>query len=339
MLPLGEYNLVLPELPTEEEWLRSIADLDDGMAKHASIVRAKGSNLLKEVQEPKATTERIGWLSLWAKTLAALEAATTAFEYQSNFALQSISRSTFEWDLHAAILVDPIFDLINREQSSSKVSVHSRSRDCFLRQTVDRLRAYTAWCLWSDRTYYAELIHPKTITGVWDPSPAREILADRQSLNGYESFFGKLEAEVDEAKLRESQHDMIREYRQRIKRIDCWLSDERLKIWIRKIKSVSKSKGIPFFSLFGSKNTVPKQLHKHDLRFGYSTYIKGSMYLHGSSMDEFIVVEDSVISPKIKTGLAHSEGTFEQIVSACNRIFIFLGMIDHFVLKRPEIRT
>ena len=176
------------------------------------------------------------------------------------------------------------------------------------------------------------------MAGVWDPSPAREILADKQSLNGYAKFFGKLDAEVDEAKLRKSKNDMIRAYKQRIKRIDCWLSDERLKIWIKKIKSAAKSKGFSFFSLFSSENTVPKQLHKLNFRFGYSEYMKGSMYLHGSSMDDFMIARDLVISPKFKSELAHPEVKFEQIVSSCNRIFFILGWIDHLVLKRPEIR-
>jgi hypothetical protein len=104
---LSDYDLILPEVPSKEEWQHEIAGLE-GLLKEAAVLRAKGCNLLREINEKKATAERVGWLNLWAKTFAALDSAVAAFEYQSGFVLQMISRSTFEWLHHVGVIFDPI---------------------------------------------------------------------------------------------------------------------------------------------------------------------------------------------------------------------------------------
>jgi hypothetical protein len=326
-------------LPSEEEWLKVIGELE-GRQKDAAVIRARGYHLLKEVNEAKATPERAGWLNLWAKTLVALESAISAFQYRSDLFLQIISRSTAEWILHVLVLIDPICDLMALEQSNRKVLISSRSREYSLKQTVDRLRAYAAWCLWSDKVYYKELIHPETLAGTWDPSPAKEILADDKARELYERFFGRLESETDEKILRERRKKMERVFSKKIDRIDEWLSDPHLKPWSNKILELSKKKrgGVTFFTLFDPEATISKRLQKHGLRFGYAMYSESSMLLHGSTMEKFIVIGDSFLAPKLQTDASEAESTFVKVISDCNSLFFKLGLINHFVLKRPELR-
>jgi len=109
MSPLKELELRLPQLPTEEEWIAVINELE-GLNREAAVVRAKGYNLLADFYEPKATFERIGWINLWSKAIVALESAMLAFQEGLDWVLQTTSRSTFEWVLHAYVLIEPIFE-------------------------------------------------------------------------------------------------------------------------------------------------------------------------------------------------------------------------------------
>jgi len=158
MPPLNDLELHLPQVPTEEEWNKAISELE-GRIKEAAITRAKGYNLLADFQEPKATFERIGWLNLWVKAMVAIESAISAYQEGLDWVLQTTSRSTIEWNLHAFALIEPISDIIELEKSieksKHKVIVSSRSREYSYRKTVERLRAYAAWCLWSDKVLYS----------------------------------------------------------------------------------------------------------------------------------------------------------------------------------------
>lgn len=62
MHTLGGYDLVIPQFPNEEEWQKTIADTIEGLeglAKDAAIARIKGLSLLGEINEKKATPERV----------------------------------------------------------------------------------------------------------------------------------------------------------------------------------------------------------------------------------------------------------------------------------------
>ena len=340
MPPLNDFELHLPQLPTEEEWLNTISELE-GLEKEAAIVRAKGYNLLSDFSEPRVTFERIGWLNLWSKAIVALESAISAFQEGLDWVLQTTSRSTFEWTLHAYVLIEPIFDLIELEKSEHKVVISSRSREYSHRITVERLRAYAAWCLWSDGVFYSDLLHPKTLENVWDPNPAKKILANEKDREGYERFFGTLEVETDEEKLNKSREEMEGIYRGKKARIDRWLQDPQLKSWSNKITQLSRTnKGaVSFFNIFDPDATVAKKLKKLDLRFGYVQYSKSSMALHGSSMEQFINIGNSVITPKLNMPNQGDETLFETVISDCNCLFVLLGMLNHFVLKNEKVRV
>ena len=336
---LTELEFRLPQLPTEEEWIAVINELE-GLNREATVVRAKGYNLLVDFYEPKATFERIGWINLWSKAIVALESAMIAFQEGLDWVLQTTLRSTFEWVLHAYVITEPWFDLLGLEKSGHKVVISGRSRNYSYKMTIERLRAYSAWCLWSDKVFYKDLLHPKTLAGIWDPLSAKNIVENEKDKEGYERFFGSIKVETDKEKLRKDRKKMKRFYEEKIDQIDKWLEDPHLKLWSDKIIEVSrKKKGtVSYFNLFDLDSTVKKRLEKLGARFGYVQYSKGSMALHGSSMDQFVIIGDPLVTPKVKMAKQAEETLFESVISDCNHLFVLLGAINHFVLKNEQVR-
>lgn len=339
MPSFSDLKLHLPQLPAHEEWMKTISELE-GRDKEATIVRAKGYNLLADFQESNASFERIGWLNSWAEAMTALESGISAFQYGSHWVLQTILRATFEWWLHLIVISEPMIGLLQVEKCGHKVVVSGRAHEYAQRKTVERLRAYAAWCLWKDKIHFRERLHPRTLEAAWDPNPAKEILSSEEGLEKYEMLFGKLESETDSRKLKQGRAEQERFFKDKIHRIDQWLGDTQLREWHDKILEVSdKNRGIvSFFNLFDPEATVSKLLQKHGLRFTYTRYSASSMGLHGSTMEQFLRIGDSEVSLKLQMDNEAREMLFDEVISECRLLFVLLGAINHFVLKNAELR-
>lgn len=333
MSVLSDYNLVLPRIPSDDEWIEYIESVE-GREKDINTLRAKGYNLLADLNETNATYERIGWLSLWSKIMAALESIIPALNSGSNLILQSLSRATFEWMQHQLAITDPIHDLNENKRTHKKIVM----TEYVYRSVVDRLRAYAVWCLWSDKNYYQELIDPRTQKNIWDPGPAREIFENNEKLQCYERFYGPLDSEIDESKLKQGRREMEALYREKIRRIDDWLGDAKIQHWSKRLEDNHRSRTFSFFSLFGEDSKIAKRLKKYQLRFAYTSYSEGSMALHGSTIEQFMFIGDSVISPKIQIGGQVEENLLETVLSNCNQILVALAFIDQFILKKSGLR-
>jgi len=336
MLSLNDFKFLLPPIPTEEDWNKNINQLE-GLEKEAAVIRARGYNLLEDFQETKVNFERIGWLNAWAKAMNALDTAFSAFQYGSDWVLQTLSRATFELEHHLLVIIEPIFD-ITQIKKSHKVVVPGRSHEYAERQTIERLRAYAAWCLWSDKVYFNELIHPMTLKGVWDPIPAKTILSNKEALEGHERLYGRLESEIDSEKLKQGRAEMELFYKNKIQQIDQWLEGAQLKKWYDMILMLSREnrRAVSFFNLFDPEATLAKRLKKHGVRFGYAQYSASSMGLHGSTMEQFVFFDDAVVAPKLQMDKKADEALFKGVISDCNSLFVLLGMMNHYVLKKAE---
>jgi mutator protein MutT len=93
---------------------------------------------------------------------------------------------------------------------------------------------------------------------------------------------------------------------------------------------------LPFFKLFDS--SINKILKKFEVGFAYSTYSEGSMLLHGSTMEQFIHIGDSIVAPKIIPQKDFIESEFQSIIERCRMIFVYLAAIEQYILKKPELR-
>jgi len=273
-MPLSDYKIVIPKIPSDEEWSEYIESLE-GRERDIYTLCAKGYNLLADFNETSATYERIGWLSLWTKVMTALESIIPAVQSGSNLILQSLSRATFEWMQHQFAITDPIHDLIENMRINKQVAIS----EYVYRSVVDRLRAYAAWCLWSDKNFYQELLDPRTQRNIWDSRPAREILENAKKWQQHEMLYGPLNSETDEKKLKQGRRNMEALYREKIRRIDDWLGDAKIQHWFKKLEENSNFRTFSFFSLFGDDNTLEQRLNKYQLRFAYISYSEGSMEL------------------------------------------------------------
>jgi hypothetical protein len=336
MASLDDYELKKP-VGSMDKLYKTIETLD-GLNKESAIVLARGFNLLSEFDEPKATYERIAWLNIWSKSVNCLRSAIPSYDTQNNLALKILCRSTFQWTLHCLVIMDPILDLYSQKLKSSKVRISLSSEDLCLKRSIQRLQAYAAWCLWSDLLHYKEISHSKTLDGVYDPNPAKEIMKDKERLFWHEKFFGKLDIETDEIVLKKGRIELEQYYMSKIEQIENLLADQLLKPWIDKIKA-SDTPCPSFFSLFANQTSLPKYLFKHGLRFAYGQYSLNSMILHGSTMEQFLIFSDTSISPRDFLGDLESDGLFENIIKDCNKIFSFLAFFNQKALHRPELRV
>jgi hypothetical protein len=343
MAELTDYCLELPDLPSEQEWIEAVEQIDEGPERDAALVLARGSNLMADVTEEKVTSERLGWLSLCTKMLVALQSAISAAESHSEWLLEIISRSTTEWMLHAWVLNDSDFhqDFSRLRELSEKIVVLPSSQDHSLRETVDRLRAYAAWCLWSDLEYFTRRIDRRNMNEVWSPDPTVpvELTVSEEQREKLEQLFGKVEAGPDASELREGRKRIEAVLQEKIDRIRLWLSDPFLEPWYEKIKARPEGKSsLSFFALFGDESTIFKQLRKLGVPQAYSTYSSASMALHGGTLEQFILVGDSTISPKLSPDMDEVEKNFKLIISNCNIILVLLASIQQNILNRPELR-
>jgi hypothetical protein len=128
---------------------------------------------------------------------------------------------------------------------------------------------------------------------------------------------------------------MKRTYQKKIDFIDQLLTDPQLQDWVGKIKRIN-SGTLPFFKLFDS--SINKILKKFEVGFAYSTYSEGSMLLHGSTMEQFIHIGDSIVAPKIIPQKDFIESEFQSIIERCRMIFVYLAAIEQYILKKPELR-
>ena len=295
---LSDYRLVIPSI-WEQDWEEAL-NSSQGIEHELILAQAKGAHLLRAINESQSSSERLGWLCLWSKAFAALEVVASALSNDAKLALQLTARNVFELSLHVHVVVDPVLHLYSMTQSSAKVTISRRSKEWVHRQTIDRLRAYTAWCLWHDRAYYQEMLDPRTLTGIWNAEPAKSIKSDKKALEQYEHLFGKLAAEVDEKKLRAQRAAMQEMLAFKVKRIEEWLEDPQLRPWKSKLEEAAKETrgSIPFFYLFDKADkSVPSRLRKIGLRFGYYSHMLSSNVSHGSSMEYFVHIGDDTVIP------------------------------------------
>ena len=100
-MELADYRLLLPDFPSDEEWIQTIEQAEEGCRRDALTALVKGCNLLAGVAEEGMTPERLGWLSLLVKIVTGLRSACEAVDSpHSGWLLQMANRCLTEWELH-----------------------------------------------------------------------------------------------------------------------------------------------------------------------------------------------------------------------------------------------
>ena len=303
MSDIHKLKFELPRL-WEHDWERMAAD-SNGAEKLLLSIEGQAAHLLKFMSDDVANFERLAWLGIWSKSFCILEGARGALGQRSQYTVELLSRAVFEMVLHA-------------------FTIHEI-------EPIKRLRAYAAWCLWNDHHFQMKFLDPSTLSRIWNPHPAVDIAKDAESRRVYEELFGPLDIETDPKELHRGRVDQFREEKLRLDRLAAWLSDPDVCPWVERLSNLSKRRGrapIPFFALFNeTEGSVARRLESLDMGFLYLAYVKGSMFVHGSTLDHMYLTQERCLTPLFTGNRENVEAQAEQIGHACNIVLVLLKSI------------
>jgi hypothetical protein len=334
---IQEFKLALPTFKLKD-WEAAV-DAASGARKAILTVQTEGVRLLTPIKEPMASTERIGWLNLWAKVFAALEAVAAARSHRSKLVMLLAQRTAFELMLQAHAIIDPLRKL--NAEAPSQPPVDSAKEFAF-RSCVDRLRAYTAWCLWHDKAYFKEVLNPKSMRDIWSSGDGICAPGAEGAPHLLSRFLEREGEAFDETLLREGSRNVRKLYTDKIRQIEEWLADPRLRPWEAAIEGVSRKNivGVPFFALFDRSDvSIPKRLLREGIRFTYSTYIASSMASHASAMEEFIQLEAGVFKPMLSGDAGELKNLGAEVIFRCRHIYTILNILNKEMHRKPHIRS
>ena len=340
MRAFEDYALLIPHLwEKEDQWQAALVDVE-GAEKELILCQVRAVNLLKYIPDSKGSPERLAWLSLWAKVFSALEGTRGALGREAEAAIAVLARVAFESALHVHAILEPVHILERLKGSNAaKTTVTDRARDGAWNEVVDRLRAYAAWCLWSDRLYYEELLDPRTLEGVYDPQPTRELVSDPQARAAHEAFFGPLDLR-NEHELQADRSNYEREIKSFLGRVKDWLADRRLEPWVRRLtrRAPAESSGSSFFSLLDDSSVgVARRLHSLGLRFSYSRYVRGSMLVHGSTLDQSLYVVADSIAPVLGSLNFDAQAAARDVCGSCNQVVLGLHLAQKKIWPPSDV--
>lgn len=336
MTTLNLFKLEIPKL-WEKEWSEAIHEAGE-VEKELLIFQFRGVNLLKSIDVYQATPERLAWLSFWTKTFSSLDGAIIAQAKNSEFVLQALWRIVLELWLQITTILEPILEFHNPEKSPN---ISANTEQEAWDQVLDRLIAYTAWCLLNDIRLYNELIQNHNLEAVWNPNPAREIAKNPDNRKAFEAIFGPLKVEIDLDKLKQERNKQEEMAKEAIHRLEAWLEHPRLKLWYEKLNQVNnKKKRNPasFYALFDKNDEKTRQkLKSLGMEFAYLSYKADSMLIHGSTIDQLLLVfDENKLMPKFVGSDNRVKISASSIGSMCNSIFVGLCLMQKLVWQNND---
>ena len=332
------YKIDLPS-SSGMDWPKILSE-SFGAKKEIFTFQARAASLLESITDLEATPERIGWYSKWIKAFTNLRDTIAAFEHNSISLLNIIDRSAFEEMLQMRTIIEPISKLYgplwHHRDKNIKIS---KSSDKFVfDQTIDNLCGYTTWCLWNDKWYYEEVLKPKTLEDIWDPSPIEEIRSDSKILAVHEYLYGPLDIETNKKTIAKGKDRMKQSFKAKLQRVKNWLYDPSLSKWNTKLRNLEKDFGrnISLFTLFDvSPKSVRQRLKEFDLMFAYPIYMSGSMLIHGSTVENLFNIQGQFLYPKLIGQKDICESTASDIARKCNDVLVFLSLLKEYVWGVP----
>ncbi|MEW6521087.1 MAG: hypothetical protein AB1461_16905 [Thermodesulfobacteriota bacterium] len=326
-------------IPTlwDNNWDEIIGNAD-GVEKELIIVQARAASLLKKINDTGVSFARLAWLNLWTRNINLLDATFAAILSKSDFSLEIFTRIIFEYDMQVFAIFEPMLNSNMHRNDNSNIKIFDKNEFAKF-ESVKRLNAYAAWCLWSDKEYLESYLHKKTLDGIWDVEPTKELLdgfENEDQLRAYERIFGKLKIDLDEKQLKINRLKQQDSGQKNLNCINNLLNhNSELKEWHDKIKEIrGKNKNnniyrpISFYELFNeTEKSVAKRLSSLGMRFSYVTYSRGSLYMHGSTFTNFFYFGEDSITPKIVTHKSIIEKKASHIGSCCNNTFVILGIL------------
>lgn len=326
-LDIESYSIKIPEL-YDIDWNKAISEAD-GIYKELTICQARVANLLKSINDSKATFERISWISLWPKVFAMTDAIFSAVTRNSEYLIKILTRVSFEQMLQVYTIAEPIHKHFENDKTANGIKSKLYNEVAAWKETADRLKAYAAWCLWNDKQYFEELLHFKTQHGIFDIHPEVDIANDPVKLAVYESIFGILDAETDYRKVEKERLRFQDKAQRNLVRIKSWLNYRELLPWKEVISTKQKNKLVTFFSLFNeSEHSIAKRLKGMDVRWMYASYKQGAMFIHGSSIENTLDFQNGIFTPLFIGTDESVKQSVDWTTSICNIMIMLLHILS-----------
>lgn len=331
MSAFKDYHLWVPDL-WNREW-HSAIQAAKGAERDVLKWQARAADLLKQIDDKEATPDRIAWFTIWTRAFSILEGVLAGLSYSSSTVLAVLDRMSFECLLHVEAILEPIARMWAANANGPKVVVSARIEELAWLQVRQRLQAYTAWCLWNDRSYYADLASAATLAEIWDPAPGLRLIADMKKYPGIEKLLHghAMPVRTDRGTIARGRKQMSTELQARLSRCDSWLEDSRLIAWTQRLHKLADEhiRTPSFFELlFEHKPSVSKRLREVARRFSYSQYIAGSMVIHGSSLDHIVTIRKGLLYPTFVAQDEECESLSLQVGRQCDTTVVFLALIQ-----------
>lgn len=322
---LEDMTMFVPPL-WEKDWdgaIRNATGIEEKLLK----IQARAANLLRQINDYQVTFARLTWLNLWTKAFTALDGAVCALPKDSLYVLRMLARASFEQTLHAHIILQPVLKIYSGLKDTEEKVIPADLLRNGENAVLERLEAYTAWCIWNDQLFYEQIVRPETLNAAWDAEPVNQIAHNQKSLEAYEALYGTLTIETDKGVLEKGMLRQQEEGKQKVQQIGEWLHHTRLKPWYDKLHN---DKYMTFFTLLSENKKsvkIPKCLKNFDLGFGYSLYSEGSMAIHGSSLDQFVHIGDKNVLPLFVGATDEVIAKAEEVGDNCNNVIVLLWQL------------
>ena len=298
----------------------------------------RGVNLLSNINECPVVFSKLAWLNLWTKTFNILDGAFFSLNCNSSLSsLHLLKRAILEFEQHIFTIFEPLGNITEKcEKHSNIISINPKRKSKF--EVIDRLKAYAAWCLWCDKGYLEYCLKPEVLNEVYNSEDALNLLSSFDSLedkNSHEKLFGKLDGTPDDITLKKDRLKIQDYGRKVLNYINNLLkNDNDLNTWSKRIAELSTTKRgfrlVSYYELFNKdESSFYQKLEKSDLKFAYSEYKLGSMFMHSSSLARTFHISDNMVIPNIMDSKNSKENDALFIGSRCTSIYTLLSVLKH----------
>lgn len=307
---ISKTKLIIPNL-WDKDW-ESVIEESDESEKLIFQAQCRAANLLKNIQDHSFSFKRAAWLNLWTRLFNILEGTKAATSFNSELVLEILERMLFEYT----------------------IQVHTIAET----NQGDRLKAFSAWCLYNDYKYQESLLSPEIMDGIWDIEEEKDILENESKKQFHEKLFAplfedKLMTDYREAEKNKFSHKS-QEYK-KLDRIEHWFNNDEIKPWIKKIKSLNNWNP-SFFQLFDKnqksffKRLKAMKFNDKDLKFAYIIYKRASMNIHGSSFHNPFTINPEMVFPNFTGSKNKITDIQKYIGKSCYDICVILTILRQY---------
>lgn len=313
----------------ESDWNELIENSDDDI-KLLRIFQSRVCLLVNDLTDLSVTPERIAWFSIWTRTFQILDSVIIMGENLFfDYPLDILSRVAIEAELQILSIFEPLN--IHYKFSDPSFPFPTRiskgSEENAWNKVLERLCAYSAYCLYNDKQGLNEKIQPKHMNAVWDPKPVNDIISKPETYKQHTALFGPLESQIDihtNIELEKMKEKQSNYYKNQIERITLWLNHPDLKFWHQKLK---KNPTMNFFTLISTEEIKMRRLLKNmNLEMGILSYGDQSRLIHNSTLESFYSVNDNLVIMKIIQDENKIKRDAFSIANSCNIMGFFLSL-------------